>query len=205
MRVANSADAVRRMEYGFRISAALGGRFADVEVPRALDWCVRSAEYPFGAVRSTWLDGAPVSTATDVNTVGTFLRDLRGIEPAEAPGDIEQYQEWRERRLDRAREGLRAIQPLVGRAVVERGAAALDQIAAKVLEVAERRLVHGDLWHGNMVDRGGRLVGVLDWGECGVGDPAADLAGLWYLGHHWARAVLDVVDPSPIERSRIGA
>lgn len=205
LRVANSADAFRRIEYGFRVSAVLAHRFADVEVPRALGWYAPSAEHPFGAVRSTWIEGAPVNAATDVITVGTFLGDLRSIGPTEAPGDVKQYDEWRTGRLDRARAGLRAIRPMVEPAVVERGAAAIDQLVADVIDVAQRRVVHGDLWHGNMVDRGGRLVGVLDWEECGVGDPAADLAGLWYLGDDWARAVLDVVDPSPSERSRTDA
>ncbi len=205
VRVANSAGGFRRMEYGFRISAVLADRFADLEVPRACGLCPPSPEYPFGAVRSTWIDEAPVSTATDVITVANFLCDLRGIDPAEASGDIGHYDEWRHARLDRAREGLAAIRPLVEAAVLERCAAAIERLTADVVDGAEWTVVHGDLWHGNMVDRDRRLVGVLDWEECGVGDPAVDLAGLWYLGDDWARAVLAVVDPSPRERYRIDA
>ncbi|MBO0882477.1 MAG: phosphotransferase [Mycobacterium sp.] len=205
VRIAHSAGALRGMEYGFRVSAVLACRLAEVEVPRAVGWCAPSAQYPFGAIRTTWIDGAPVSTATEAITVGRFLRDLRGIDPAAAPADVQRYGEWRQGRLDRAREGLRAVRPLVEPAVVERSAAAIEQLAADVVHVGERRIVHGDLWHGNMVDRDRRLVGVLDWEECGVGDPAADFAGLWYLGDEWAHAVLDVVDPAPSELARIDA
>ncbi|HEY3111011.1 MAG TPA: phosphotransferase [Chloroflexota bacterium] len=36
-------------------------------------------------------------------------------------------------------------------------------------------LVHGDYWAGNTLWRRGRLVGVVDWGGCTVGDPGWDV------------------------------
>ncbi len=39
--------------------------------------------------------------------------------------------------------------------------------------------IHGDLHPGNLVVRGGRLVGVLDFGDLTGGDPATDLAVGW--------------------------
>jgi aminoglycoside phosphotransferase (APT) family kinase protein len=40
--------------------------------------------------------------------------------------------------------------------------------------------IHGDLQPGNLVVDAGRLVGVIDWGGLGVGDPAPDVAAaLW--------------------------
>ena len=48
-------------------------------------------------------------------------------------------------------------------------------------------LLHGDYWPGNVLWNGGRLVGVVDWEESGIGDPLADLAiarleMLWTFG-----------------------
>lgn len=40
---------------------------------------------------------------------------------------------------------------------------------------------HGDLATGNLLLDGGRLVGVIDFGTCGVGDPSCDLAIAWTL------------------------
>ncbi|WP_091789658.1 aminoglycoside phosphotransferase family protein [Pedococcus dokdonensis] len=41
---------------------------------------------------------------------------------------------------------------------------------------------HGDVADGNLlVDEQGRLVGVIDFGTCGVGDPSCDLAIAWTL------------------------
>ena len=39
--------------------------------------------------------------------------------------------------------------------------------------------VHADLLPPNLVERDGRLAGVLDWGGAGAGDPANDLVPAW--------------------------
>jgi aminoglycoside phosphotransferase (APT) family kinase protein len=39
--------------------------------------------------------------------------------------------------------------------------------------------LHGDVAPWNLLARDGRLAAVLDWGLCGVGDPACDLAIAW--------------------------
>jgi len=44
-----------------------------------------------------------------------------------------------------------------------------------------RSWVHGDLHPKNLVGAGGRLTGVVDWGDVSGGDPATDLAVLWML------------------------
>ena len=40
---------------------------------------------------------------------------------------------------------------------------------------------HGDLAHLNLLARAGRLSAVIDWGTCGVGDPAIDTIVAWNL------------------------
>jgi aminoglycoside phosphotransferase (APT) family kinase protein len=41
--------------------------------------------------------------------------------------------------------------------------------------------VHGDLLPGNLLLRDGRLVGLIDFAEAGVGDPACDLMVFWHV------------------------
>ncbi len=41
--------------------------------------------------------------------------------------------------------------------------------------------IHGDLLPGNLLLRGGRLTGVIDFGCVGMGDPACDLIPAWGL------------------------
>jgi aminoglycoside phosphotransferase (APT) family kinase protein len=40
---------------------------------------------------------------------------------------------------------------------------------------------HGDLASLNLLAQGGKLAGVVDWGACGVGDPAIDTIVAWGL------------------------
>lgn len=59
---------------------------------------------------------------------------------------------------------------------------------------------HGDLAGGNLLVKNGRLAAVIDFGTCGVGDPACDLAVAWTLlterGRRVFRDRLDVDDAS---------
>jgi aminoglycoside phosphotransferase (APT) family kinase protein len=54
-------------------------------------------------------------------------------------------------------------------------------------------VIHGDLWYGNLlIDPGtGRLCGVLDFDNAGVGDPAWDLAAQSHLGIEFTRLVFN--------------
>ena len=47
---------------------------------------------------------------------------------------------------------------------------------------------HGDLAYLNLLARDGRWSGVIDWGTCGVGDPAIDTTIAWTLFAPDARA-----------------
>jgi aminoglycoside phosphotransferase (APT) family kinase protein len=57
---------------------------------------------------------------------------------------------------------------------------------------------HGDLAYLNLIAHDGRLRGVIDWGTCGVGDPAIETIIAWNLFPPDARAVyrdaLDIDD-----------
>ena len=64
---------------------------------------------------------------------------------------------------------------------------------------------HGDLSYLNLLARDGTLCGVIDWGTCGVGDPAIDTIVAWSLLPPDARDVyrdaLDI-DDATWERGR---
>ncbi|MCZ4271426.1 aminoglycoside phosphotransferase family protein [Maritalea porphyrae] len=49
--------------------------------------------------------------------------------------------------------------------------------------------LHGDLHAGNLITQNGVLAGVIDFGLCAVGDPAADIPPAWWLFDGEARQV----------------
>jgi hygromycin-B 4-O-kinase len=66
----------------------------------------------------------------------------------------------------------------VGLEPFERGLATLRRLAPHLLD--ERRLIHDDLLARNVLVRGDRISGVLDWGSACFGDPLYDAAWLLY-------------------------
>lgn len=80
-------------------------------------------------------------------------------------------------------EGERAARP----SIIDQAAFAAD-LAAEAWQAALAARwdgvdtwFHGDLAEGNLLLRDGRLSAVIDFGTCGVGDPACDLAIAWTL------------------------
>jgi aminoglycoside phosphotransferase (APT) family kinase protein len=53
-------------------------------------------------------------------------------------------------------------------------------------------LLHGDFWPGNTLWRDGRLTGIIDWEDAGIGDPLADLANT-------RLEMLLMLDPSAVD------
>jgi aminoglycoside phosphotransferase (APT) family kinase protein len=39
-------------------------------------------------------------------------------------------------------------------------------------------LLHGDIWNGNILWRGGHISGIIDWEDAWIGDPLLDVAGV---------------------------
>ena len=56
--------------------------------------------------------------------------------------------------------------------------------------------VHGDLTPANLLVRAGKLVGVIDFGQCAVGDPACDLTMAWTFFQGPAQAAFLAAAPA---------
>ena len=135
--------------------------------------------WPWSVVR--WIAGASAEreqpAPSQAAVLGAFLAELHRPAPADAP-----------------RNDYRGVS-LVTRA--EEMGRRLAEARVRVPEIDHRRLdeiwsaalaapvdlsptwLHGDLHPRNLIVEAGRLVGVIDWGDLCVGDPACDLATAW--------------------------
>ncbi|GAC1316750.1 MAG: hypothetical protein NVSMB16_13480 [Acidimicrobiales bacterium] len=135
---------------------------------------------PWGVVR--WLPGDlasadrladPIQTAIDL---ADLVRALRTVDPAGGPRHN------------------RGLPVRLNDAMVRRGIAGLrsEVDTAAITEAWKRVLAapdyedppvwfHGDLSYLNLLAQEGKLTAVLDWGACGVGDPAIDTIVAWSL------------------------
>jgi len=153
-------------------------------IPTPLELGVPDAGFPWGWCVNRWIEGQTVDLTDKDNlpeialALADFLNALYRVPTADGPpagehnhfrgGPLVTYDD--ETRL--------AIAALDG---------TIDPVAAT--EMWDAALgstwrsppvwVHGDISASNMLVRDGRLVAVIDFGICGVGDPACDLVIAW--------------------------
>jgi aminoglycoside phosphotransferase (APT) family kinase protein len=146
------------------------------------------AGYPFPWSIYRWLDGEragvdriadPVRFALDL---AEFLAALQSIDTADGPrpGTHNWFRGGTLRTFGRQVE--HALSRLDGHVDID--AELVGEIWASALDArwdGVDRWFHGDIAPGNLLLADGRLAAVIDFGTCGVGDPACDLAIAWTL------------------------
>lgn len=180
-------------------------------IPTPLGTGAPTTDYPYPWSVYRWLDGQnaqaeliadPVAFATDL---GAFLSALQEVDPSQGPqpGIHNWFRGGTLRTYDA--DTRRALLDLEAHVDVDRlGHVWSDAVRAPWDGVD--RWFHGDVAEGNLLlDDAGHLAAVIDFGTCGVGDPACDLAVAWTLltddGRRALRSRLDV-DPSTWARGR---
>ncbi|MBA0051211.1 aminoglycoside phosphotransferase family protein [Streptomyces sp. AJS327] len=144
------------------------------------------AGYPYAWSVYRWLGGEPARTERVADPV-RFARDLagfvaalRGVDPTDGPRPG--VHNW-------YRGGtLRTYAGQAHAALADLGSHLDADLAREIWGHAldarwdgVERWFHGDLAEGNLLLDDGRLAAVIDFGTCGVGDPACDLAIAWTL------------------------
>ncbi|MBA8989561.1 aminoglycoside phosphotransferase (APT) family kinase protein [Curtobacterium pusillum] len=167
----------------------------EVAVPEPVGLGVPGDGYPFPWSVRRWLDGTVALRAVALDRrafaadVGTVLRQLRAIPAGDGP-------------VAGAHSFHRGAHPSYYASEV---VAALDALGDAVDHGACVRVwdeatatawdgpgvwFHGDVAPGNLlVDDAGRLAALIDFGTCGVGDPACDLVLAWTFLDEEARRV----------------
>ena len=120
----------------------------------------------------------PGTSAEHGRAVGALLRALHAVDPEEAVrrGARDATTSFAEAQEVRDRMAVEVL-PLLPARVRNRGEALLARMGTPP---PAPRLIHGDLGPQHILVVGGRVTGIIDWGDCGVGDPALDLAWTGY-------------------------
>ncbi len=153
-------------------------------VPRFLGLGQPTERYPSHWTVLEWIDGAVATPAAlhdrhdAAGALGEFVVALRQVPIDGAPSGGN----YRGFGLAAADTGLRRW---AARLPADIDATAVTRIWDSCLEVGERTApptwLHSDLRGDNLIARDGRLVAVIDWEGCTVGDPSADLLAAWWL------------------------
>lgn len=185
VRLPSAAEYALAVEKEHRWLPTLAARLP-LPIPTPLAKGKPGAGYPHPWSIYRWLDGEranvdrvadPVRFALDL---AEFLAALQSVDAADGPqpgihnwfrgGTLRTYGG----KVDRALAGLDGqVDSELAREI---WASALDARWDGV-----DRWFHGDVAEGNLLLDDGRLAAVIDFGTCGVGDPACDLAIAWTL------------------------
>ena len=114
--------------------------------------------------------GAPLSDE-DPAGVRAFLESLHRVRTEVLPPT-----DWIASYTEQCREFERLVLPLLDAAGRSRARALFAEV--DTLSGFEPCVIHGDLGAEHMLVREGKLVGVIDWGDARLGDPALDYAWL---------------------------
>lgn len=161
------------------------------ELPIAVPVPVRVGQpddgYPYVWAVLPWFDGDRVGTRPlrngEPGRLGSFLGQLHRPAPADAP-DNPYRGHFIGENDDRFRERLAASAATI-EALTPFTVAELTARWETLIEVdpmaSEPVWLHGDLHALNILQLGGAVSAVIDWGDVTSGDPAVDLAVAWML------------------------
>lgn len=161
-----------------------------------------AAEYPWPWSVRSWIEGRPATREriSDLAAFGhdlaAFLRALQAVDTAGAPAAGPQNFHRGSSPEVYDTQTRNAITALASR--IDAGTATEVWDAALAASWTDQPVwLHGDVAPGNLLVGGdGRLSAVIDFGTCGVGDPACDLVIAWTFlddaGRDLFRARMDV-------------
>ena len=155
-----------------------------IPVPMALGRPGLGYPHPWSVYR--WLDGEAASRdaiadpAEFAASLARFLADLQLVDPTDGPGPG--LHNWYRGGTLATYDGLarEALETLAGHTRTDLAQDIWDRALASRWNGGPVWF-HGDVARGNLLVADGELSAVIDFGTCGVGDPACDLAIAWTL------------------------
>ncbi len=162
-----------------------------IPMPLALGAPGETYPWPWSVYR--WLEGETASAAAIADLphfaedLVAFLLALQQIEAAEGPA-AGAHSFWRGGPLATYAAETRQAIAALGHRIDGAGATRVWEGALAAEWRGPPVWFHGDIAAGNLLTREGRLAAVIDFGCCGVGDPACDLAIAWTFFEGESRA-----------------
>jgi aminoglycoside phosphotransferase (APT) family kinase protein len=157
-----------------------------LEVPVPLARGVPDESFPHNWSVYRWIGGEPAARAVVEDKtafaidLAKFLVSLQRIDPTGGPGPglhnwfrggpLTTYDGW-------ARAALETLDGLIRTEAAEE----IWERALRASWDGKPAWFHGDMASGNLLVKDGALAAVIDFGTCGVGDPACDLSIAWTM------------------------
>jgi aminoglycoside phosphotransferase (APT) family kinase protein len=159
-------------------------------LPVAIPRFEHVAREPVMCVGYRLIEGSALTAAASPQPVAEFLTALHGFDVARAQVLGVPRPDWRAHYEEQCAEFERVVFPILEPAE-RRSAERMFASGIELLSDCATALIHADLGPEHMLCRAGELVGVIDWGDVRIGDPALDYAWLLNATPHEFAAGLD--------------
>ena len=139
------------------------------------------------------IEGAPIRRGAPATEVAAFLSALHRFPVDRAVELGLPHPDWQSSLVTRLDEFASRVAPLLERDARARALERFDEFLGQPSHFAfTPAVIHADLGPAHLLcDSGGRLVGVIDWTDAHVGDPALDFA--WLLAGLGAQFASDLL------------
>jgi len=161
----------------------LGERLS-VLIPKVLAFGNPGHGYPWSWSVYQWIDGEDVESDSITDTfklaksIAQFLGELHQVDPSGGPTPgLHNY--YRGATLSEYDRDTQTYVGLLDKEICADAALSIWNQALDTQWTFNPVWVHGDLEASNILVSEGRLVAVIDFGSCAVGDPACDLVMAW--------------------------
>lgn len=182
VRIPRLPDSPALLEQEYRWVPGLAERLP-LPVSTPVRLCAPSDVFPAAWLVATWVAGEPIDRTPlergpeSADALAGFLAALHETAPEDAPVNPHRGLPLPDHAADVER-GIEAWS-------TEANVAAMRQVWNDALAADPWKRdpvwVHGDLHPANVLGTEGILTGVIDFGDLGAGDPAADLCAAWML------------------------
>jgi aminoglycoside phosphotransferase (APT) family kinase protein len=160
----------------------------------------RSTYFPFGVIGYDKIPGIPLQPTLLNNTnlslvarnTAKFLLALHQLSPdsLQLKQLIDQASKWEDQHQN--------VLPILKSELIVTEFNQIKQwwdhfLADKKMQDYNPVIQHGDLWYENMLvnTRVDKLIGIIDWEQLSIGDPAQDFATLFHAGEKFVKFVID--------------
>ena len=202
-RIAKNHLAQRGHRREWRALPVVGPLLADLRLPHPSHYLYTSPDFPHGLIGHRKLPGRPLAPS-DITTqsrgdiarqVGAFLTTLHSISPDTLGGlDLPLFPPSPDALDALWRRTAGYMETHVAPDEFRHIRAWWEELRRdEQLQAYHPTLVHGDLWYENILfdPQEQQIVGVIDFENLSLGDPAIDIATQSYLGGGFARSVLE--------------
>lgn len=170
------------------------GESLSILIPRVLAFGEPGHGYPWPWSVYRWIDGEDVESAFKTESIGLaksiaqFIRELHDVDTSNAPSPgLHNY--FRGATLSEYDMDTKKYVDQLDKEICADKTMSLWNRALETQWASKPVWIHGDLEASNILVSEGRLVAVIDFGNCAVGDPACDLVMAWTYFDENARAI----------------